>query len=1006
MNYSNIYKLFFPLLCILFFQEAYAQSGVKQDHAFTGIVLDEKKVPLQGATVSVQEGNAVATTNARGEFSINAGLRDVLIFKMPGFLSGQLTISNTDVIRMTLLEAGIDAGDDDDVYIPFGIRKKRQVSAAITTVKSDAVPQAPLGDVKNLFSGRVSGLYLPQSNTAPGDDGTGMFIRSRNSFGDKSAKGYVDGVQREFGDMDIAEIESITVLKDAASLAWYGLRGGNGIVLINTKKGNASKSYINFDTQIGVQTSSNLQTPLNSYDYAQLYNEAALNDGAAVAPFSAADLEAYKSGADPFRYPNNNYSRDYLKKSSIVQRYVLSAGGGSNSIRYFALLSYFNQGGLLDQTKAPSFNSNAGYKKFNFRGNVDFDVNKYLTIALNAGMRTENRLSPGSGLSDVLGAIYETPPNAFPILNEDGSLGGTADYTSNPRGLLQQRGYISNLQRVLLATLNVKQKLDFWVPGLSANVLFSYDGSGTYTSGITQQYTVYDAQLGKSYLTSTPTTYRAAGYSANNLQNELWIGLDYDRIFGAHTINASVRGQRFAEKQPERLDSRNQGISARVEYGFKQRYFLSLVGGYSGSENISPEKRYGFFPAVAAGWVVSEEPFLKNNSVLNYFKVRASYGTVGNDEIGGSRFAFESFYNRNATGGGYPFGNSFAATNSTTESNLGNPDLTWETVKMANAGFDARFLNNALSITADFYHTRREDILTANVIPGILGQNIGMVNAGIVESKGIDASVFYTRTFGKLSITLNGNLLLSDSKVIAENGQNGLPEYQQTLGRFPGAYLVFLSDGFYQDQAEIDNSPAKSTLAGKIVPGDIRYRDIGGPGGKPDGIINNDDRVRINKASNPHTYYGFGANLRYGMVDFSVQFQGVEGRTIDVESYVNSGPFDLNQESFYRWTPATAATAKYPRLGLEDRGNNTADSDFWLRSGDFLRLKSVEAGINLPVTKAGPLRMNGLRIFVGGYNLFTSNSLDVNVDPEIPGSGRGEAYPYLKTWTVGLNAKF
>lgn len=620
MHLSSLYKIFFSSLCILIFQNTFAQEEADpgQLETFRGTIVNDKNAPVSGVNVSVQERNITTVTDNQGMFSINAKRNDILIFKKDGFLIAQKFLNNDDPVKLILQTAGIDAGEDDNVYVPFGIRKKRQVSAAITTVKSDGIPLAPVADVKNLFSGRVSGLYMPQTNTAPGNDGTSFFIRSRNSFGDKSAKAYVDGVQREFGDMDLNEIESITVLKDAASLAWYGLRGGNGIVLINTKKGSPSESFIRLDAQTGFQIPSNIVRPLNAYNYAQLYNEASLNDGNASAPYNQAALNAYQNGTDPYLFPDNNYARDFLKKSAPVQRYVMSAGGGSNTVRYFALLSYFNQTGLLNQTKTESFNSNTGFKKFNFRGNIDFDVNKYLTLTLNAGIRTENRLVPGNattsgnpGLTDVLNAIYNTPPDAFPIVNEDGTLGGTSQYTANPLGLLQQRGYRSDLQRVLLATINAKQKLDFWLPGLSANVLFSYDGAGVYTSGINQQYTVYNAALAQSYNTLSPPTYRSAGYSANNLQNELWLGLDYDNTFGLHSINASVRAQRFADKQTERLDIRNQGLAGRVEYGFNQRYFLSLVAGYSGSENIAPNRRYGFFPAIAAGWVVSEESFCR-----------------------------------------------------------------------------------------------------------------------------------------------------------------------------------------------------------------------------------------------------------------------------------------------------------------------------------------------------------------------------------------------------------
>lgn len=1007
MKFFYKYMLLLSLFCLALVLQATAQEKAdNQGILYQGIVTDAQNKPLPGVIVFIQEKTGQVETNTDGKFSIKGFPNDVLIFKRSGYLTAQQIVGDNNSVRITLQVAPVDAGEDDNVAIPFATRKKRNVSAAVTVVNSNNIPQLPTNDLRNLFSGRVSGLYQSQVGTAPGTTSTSLFVRSINSLQANTARIFVDGTERDFADMDISEIESITVLKDAATLAWYGLRGADGVVLVNTKKGDPNRSYINFDAQVGFQNAINLIKPLNSYDYAMLYNEAIVNDGGTPI-YNQTALDAYRNNSSPYLFPSNNYVNDYLRKTAPIQRYSFSMGGGKNTVRYFASVSYLNQQGFFKGTETPSYNSNAAFKKFNFRGNIDFEASKYLTVSLNAGIRIENRLTPGTGIGDVVGSIYNTPPNAYPIFNADGTLGGSSQFTKNLTGLLQQSGYVRDQNRVLLATLSIKQRLDFWVPGLSFNAMGSYDGVGNYISGLTQSYTVFDLTQATpaNFLTANPVEYRTTTYGNNALQNEFWAGFDYDKTFGNHTLNGSVRGQRFADKATERLDFRNQGLAGRVGYNYKQRYFAEFTAGYSGSENFAPGKRYGFFPAVSAGWIVSEENFLKNTSPFSYLKLRASYGTAGNGDIGGSRFPFESFYSRNLSSGGYSFGSTPAATNSAAESNLGNPNITWETMRILNTGFDVRFFDNALGLSVDYYQTRRSNILTPNVFPSLIGQDAGLVNGGVVQSRGLETSAFYAKQLGKLSVNLSGNILISKSKVLAQTGQIGVPDYQQGIGHIAGSQLVFLSDGLFQSQAEINSSPVQ-TLAGKVVPGDIKYKDVGGPLGVPDGIIDNNDRVRLDKTGLPNTYYGFGGNLRYGLIDLVFQFQGVVGRTLNIQGLVNSGPNSLNQLSLDRYTPENAANAKYPRLGIADRGNNTAVSDFWLRSGDYLRLKSLEVGLNLPSKLSSKLGVNTARLYVGALNLFTTNDLGIGVDAEVNSAGRGTTYPYAKTYTMGLSVAF
>ncbi|MEJ7768734.1 MAG: TonB-dependent receptor, partial [Chitinophagaceae bacterium] len=373
-------------------------------------------------------------------------------------------------------------------------------------------------------------------------------------------------------------------------------------------------------------------------------------------------------------------------------------------------------------------------------------------------------------------------------------------------------------------------------------------------------------------------------------------------------------------------------------------------------------------------------------------------------DIGGDRFPFEHFFARNTGGGGYTFGTGFSATSNANEVSLANAFITWENIRTLNAGVDLQLFQNQLSLSADLFETNRSGILTTSSIPGILGMTV-TENAGEVESKGLELNMNFERQIGKLMLSLYGNALFSEDKVLAENGQAGLPEYQRTIGRVVGSRLLFLSDGIFQNQAQIDASP-KQVLSGKVVAGDIKYKDVGGAAGKPDGIVDNLDRVRINERDQPTSYFGFGTTLAYKFLDLAIHMNGALGRTIDVQSIVNSGPISFNAESIKRWTPQTGATALYPRLGIADRANNTSGSDFWLQSGDYLRLKNIELGFNFPSKFLNKYSISNARLYVGGFNVFAFDKLDLDIDPEIPFSGRGSAYPYIKTFYLGLRTSF
>jgi len=981
----------------------------------SGKVVDQKNNPIAGVSIFIQEKKSGVSTANDGSFTLEANSNDLIIFQMEGFLTFSKSATEVNKATLTLVPALIEANDKDDVYIPFGVRKKRQVSATVNTVNVSELPQLPLSTLNNALTGRLAGLYIQQTGTRPGTDDATFLIRGRSSYNNgQSPLILVDGVERDFVDMDLAEIESISVLKDAASLAWYGMSGSNGVLYVRTKRGSATTTKVTFDAQGGLQTPVNLTRPLDSYSFATLYNEAQANSGIAPA-YSASVLEAYRTNSDPLLYPNNNLIKDFLKEASPVQRYVGTVSGGNAFAKYFTMFSFFDQAGLYKGGNNSSYDANTNFQRINFRTNLDIHVNKTLDVSLDVAGRSSSIRYPRDGNGGFLTALYGTPSNAFPITNADGSYGGSSLFRSNPKAMLESRGNVTDLTRTLLANVSVKQKLNFILEGLSLNAFYSYDVTSLYASGFTQNYEVYEFNAANNSYTrfgnKAILDYAASDFNGNVRRNEFWGGLDYDRTFGEHSINASSRVMRGVVATPGSLLDRREQISNRISYGFKQRYFIDAIGTYAASETFMPGKRAGFFPAVSAGWIASEESFLKNVSFLDYLKVRASYGLVGNDAISTSRrFMFNTYYNRGGTG--YLFGTGYAAASNTTEAELANPNLTWESTRKTDIGVDLKFFKQSLSLSADYFHENRRNLLTNALIPNIIGQTSGQVNGGEAEYKGYEASLNYNKKFGQVDVNFYGNFTHVKSNIIQLNQEAGLPSYQLETG-FPISGVVqganfnrryLESMGLFQSQAEIDAAPIQR-FSGTVKPGDIRYRDING-----DGVIDNFDFVQKDFTNVPTSYYGFGTSIKFKGFDLAVLFQGTQGRTIQIASLVNDGTTNtgfVNQFSIDRWTPETAATAKYPRLALADRGNNTQVSDYWVRSGDYLRLKHTELGYSLNAGFVKRMKVQSIRFYVSGFNLFTFDKLDgLPIDPEIPESGYINSYPYLRSYSLGLNVKF
>ena len=998
---------------VMFHPVALKAQGKSASVRITGVVVDNDNRPIVDVTVSVQEERGEVTTDSNGKFEINCTdkAKDLLVFEKPGYARLSMYASEakaTIVLNVTPVGMGIN----DDVIIPFGIRKKREITGAISTLDMNTMPHNLTGSISNYLQGRIPGLYVADPGNVPGNNDSYLLSRGLDAYpvygGTHSVTPLLilDGAERPFTELDAQEIESITVLKDAVATAWYGVRGGNGVILVTTKRGNTNKSQISFDASNIWQVPEIMPKVVDSYSAATLINRALANEGAAPR-FSQTQLDGYKAGTDSYLYPNNNLPDQLLKNATLNQRFVLTISGGNKIAKYYVLGSYYNQGGLFADTQQKEYDSNMNYKRYNLRCNVDVAINKDLDVRMDFSARHEDLRQPGAGWSTVYNNIMETPAFAYPLINPNGSYGGTSTFQQNPLAQLRKTGFQSAITRRLLFNVSVKYKMDAILKGLSANAYTSYDIYQDYTSGKTEGFQVYGydpvqptATQYTRYGVESRLVYRTTAWSNYTRNVEFWGGFDYDRTFGDHQVNLSTKYQQGMQSIAYSYPIKFQGVSFRGSYGYKNKYLAEFVGNYSGTEAFMKGKRFGFFPAVSAGWVLSEEDFLKDSPLVNYLKLRASVGTVGYKGMDefltyDKLFPYEDRYM--PWGGGYPFGTGFTGAAQTSALNYPNENITWEKVQRKNIGIDMQFLNRSLSVTADVFQEDRTDILTASLIPSILGRSTFPMNDGAAQYKGAEGSVNYSKKVGDVSFSVYGNYTFSKNKVIAMNEDAGTPDYQKQVGHSLNAVYQYQALGLFQSTDEIKNSPVQQF--GRIVfPGDIKYKDING-----DKVINSLDAVRSDNLVNfPTSFFGFGGTVKYAGFDFVFHFYGNMGNTGSFSGIINRGNNNngyITQYSSEAWTP-TNISAKFPRLSINERANNTQGSSFWNRSGDELRLKNVELGYTIPASATKAIHLNSCRFYLSGMDLLRFDHCD-----DIYGSGIG-GLPWMQSYSMGVNIKF
>lgn len=888
--------------------------------------------------------------------------------------------------------------------VAYGIQPKWMTTGAVSSVRGNEL-KSFVPNIANMLNGRIPGLVVQQWGCEPGADSPAMNARGVNTYGSGTGLFIViDGFQSTeayFQQLTPQEIESITLLKDASATAIYGSKGANGVLLITTKRGTSDKIKINFSIQSGFQQPLRLPEFLGAYDYATLYNEALVNDG--KSPFyTPMDLEAYKTGNDPIFHPDVDWYETILRKAAPITNYNFTASGSNEYFRYFVLLNVLDDRSLYRKAgNVSDFSKNGTYTRYNFRTNIDVKLSKRLQGAITLGGTIEDKTNPGtsentSGMFDLMSSIA---PNAFPVYVSTGMYGGNSMY-SNPLGDLMQTGYTSYNGRSLQAIFQLKGDLGFITPGLSVNGAVGFNTYFKSYSKKSRQYARYSVDRDNAdeiiYTTYGQNTSLAGDESSSSQWRDysLQASLNYNRTFnGLHNIDAIYLGSYndYVVTGTD-LSYKNIAMGGRVTYSYDKRYIGEFSFGYNGTENFPKGHRFGFFPAGSLGWILSNEAFLKGNPILNYLKLRASYGIVGNDNIGGIRYMFDQYYD----GYGYHLGNSNNVQDGLVQGKLANPDVTWEKEKKFNVGFEATLVNK-IDVSFDYFIQKRSNILSQpyRTVPDYLGISRPDINIGKVDNKGLETSIRYNG-IGKKDLTyfVETSLWYAKNKVVYNAEAIQENEYLYGTGRIVGQPFVLEAIGFFKDEDDILKSPTQTFT--DVRPGDIKYKDQ-----NKDGKIDSNDYYPIGYTSMPQITLGLHGGITFKGFDMDIFFQGAANRTVYCggkyyHAFQNDGK--ISSIALGRWTPETAETATYPRLSSENNLNNYQASSFWQKNGNFLKLRSLEIGYTLPFQLSRKINLEKVRIFANGTNLFSLDHMDGFTDPETM-----SGYPALRTISFGLS---
>ncbi|MVN91245.1 SusC/RagA family TonB-linked outer membrane protein [Mucilaginibacter aquatilis] len=992
-----------------------------KDIEVRGTVTDTSGVGLPGVQITVKGRNGYGTvTDVNGGYLIRVPEDATLVYNLMGFLRQEVPVRSRDFIAVRLRQN--TALLEDVVVVGYGTQQKNNVTGALTSVTSKELLRTPTASLTNSLAGRLPGLLTIQSSGEPGADGSALYIRGFGTYQGKSPLILVDGIENNIDGIDANDVESVSVLKDAAATAVYGMKGANGVVLVTTKRGKTGKPVISLTAQVAAQQPINMPKYLDSYNALTLFREALNNDGLNANLYTDEYLNKFRDRSNPtyeYLYPNVNWSDELIKPYSLMNQTNLNVSGGSSTARYFVSMAYLRQAGLYKYDNLNAYNINAVLNKYNFRSNIDIDLTSLLKLELNLSNIVRDRNYPTETASAFWGEIRNTPSYLYPLKNPNGSVAAQKDAPPNPYGRLTQYGYTRMFENTLNSIVGFTLKLPFITEGLSFRTRFAYDALNYRNINRKRNYSTYkftinesETDLSKGNYEELSTGDGLLGFAivANGSRKSTYEAyLNYDRTFAKkHAVSGMIRynqAQSFLATSNDdgaiaALPYKQLGLVGRLNYAYDRRYVLEFDAGYNGSENFRKGKRMGFFPAGSAGWIVSNEEFLKNSKVVSLMKLRGSYGIVGVDNSAG-RFAYLSTW-QTGNGSGYRFGlaadgNSFSGAQ---ESATGNEFLTWEQSAKANVGIDLELLNGEIAFTGDVFREKRTQILTvARVIPDVTGvQNLPAINAGIVNNKGFEGELTWRKRFKDHYLMLRGSYSYATNRIVYAAEPVYALAYRGLKGTQINEAYGLIANGLFKDQADIAASPVQQF--GPVRPGDIKYVDRNG-----DGVVNTQDQGYLEQVTTPKSIMGLTVSYTYNRFDVNVLFQGTTGGKTWLTG-TSAWAFASNSSVLAdyvdgRWTSENPnPNAEFPRLSSSNNVNNNQNSTFWLKSSDYLRIKNIEIGYTLSKTWVKKIGLSNVRTFISGSNIYTWSKMKI-FDPEIP-NGFGN-YPQLRVVNLGLN---
>lgn len=997
----------------------------------TGIVTDAKtKEPLIGVNITIKNSPGLGTmTDINGRYKLKANLYSYLIFSYIGFDKQEILLKDSRVINVAMKESESTVLDQV-VITGTGAQKKISVTGAVTTVDIKDL-KTPTSSITNALAGVVPGVMARQTSGQPGDNISEFWIRGISTFGAGSgALVLVDGFERSMNELNIEDIATFTVLKDASATAIYGSRGANGVVLITTKRGKEGKAHINAK----LETSYNMRTRtpefVDGVTYARMMNEAYTTRNREAA-YSEDDIHLIASGLDPDIYPNVDWMGMLLRKGAPTYRATLDMNGGGTLARYFISASYVDEGGMYEADEAmKDFNTNANYRRWNYRMNVDVDLTKTTLIKVGVSGSLAKQNQPGGTSDEIWGALLGYNPISFPVQYSDGRAAsrGYAE-KQNPWILITQQGFNETWENKIQSTISLEQNFDFLTKGLKFVGRFGYDTTNRNYNRRMKWPEGWQAERqrdsdGNIQFKRTTTEQLMMSHSGSNGERKEYLEaeLHYDRTFGDHQVGAVLKytqdkfidtSENISNNYVQTIDRRHQGLAGRFTYGWKYRYFFDANFGYNGSENFAPGHQFGFFPAFSVAWNIAEEPIVKKALPwMGMFKLRYSYGKVGNDYVSerGARVRFPylpTFKTDDLFGYNYgDIGTNIYYYTGLTYATLASKNVTWEVSKKHDVGLDFSLFGDKLSGTIDYFHEQRDGIyMTRNYLPPSLGLNTlnsaPAANIGSVLSKGFDGNIAFKQKMGEADLTLRANMTYSKNNIIEYDEEYSHYGYTRQAGFRVDQARGLIAEGLFKDYDEIRQSPQQ--MFGEVAPGDIKYKDVNG-----DGRINDDDVVPIGATTRPNLVYGFGLSTSWKGIDFNVHFQGagkssffINGYTVYPFSEGDWGNILTDVVGKY-WSLGSNENphAEYPRLSFGGNSNNYRASTYWLRDGSYMRLKTLEIGYTLPKTFVNKLHIDNIRFYLMGTNLLTFSSFKL-WDPEM-GSSNGQKYPLSKTYTLGM----